>query len=61
MNKPTIEATNVVMQAIALIQADANGQYIPAVENAFGEKMDEKAQVEQAKASIARFASAYCK
>lgn len=61
MNKPTIEATNVVMQAIAIIQADTNGQYIPAIENAFGEKMDAEAQVAQAKASIARFASVYCK
>ena len=58
MNKPTIEALNVVNMAIAILTCDAMGVTIPTIENAFGEEMDHDAQ---ARANIARFASVYCK
>lgn len=60
MSKPSTETTNVVMQYVAILQADANGQFVPPIINIFGESMDQAAQVAAAKAAIARFASVYC-
>jgi len=60
MSNPTIESTNVVLQALCLIQADANGQAIATITNIFGEQMDQAAQVQQARATVARFASVFC-
>ena len=61
MNRPTIEALNVVNTAVAILAHDAQNLTVPTIENAFGEEMDHDAQVAQARANIARFASVYCK
>jgi len=61
MSKPTQEATNNVMMAVAMIQADATGQYIADVINIFGEVESQHDQIENAKLTVLRFAEAYCK
>ena len=61
MNKPTIEALNVVNMAVAILTHDAMNLAVPTIKTVFGEEMDHDAQVAQARANIACFASVYCK
>ena len=60
MNKPTTEATNVAIQAVAILQAASTGQHIADVTNIFGEVENQEVQIENAKLTIRRFAEVYC-
>ena len=60
MSKPTVEATNVVIQSVALLQAASNGQHIADLTNIFGEVESQETQIENAKLTIRRFAEVYC-
>ena len=47
--------------AVAILTHDAMNIAVPTIKTVFGDEMDHDAQVVQARANIARFASVYCK
>ena len=58
--KPTIAAVLNAQRALTLLGMDVAGEPILDIINVFGETEDHRRQVENARKSLARFASVYC-